>query len=61
MSRDLHGDRAGRVRTIWTAPAHFGVLGLDSSPDGRRILFMGGPSQAPDIYVVGADGKGCAG
>jgi TolB protein len=48
----------GRLTTIWKAPAGFGVLGLNTSPDGRRILLMGGPGQAPDIYVIGADGKG---
>jgi Tol biopolymer transport system component len=47
-----------RVTTIWKAPAGFGVLGLDWSPDGRRILLMGGPGQTPDVYVVGATGKG---
>jgi Tol biopolymer transport system component len=49
---------AGRLAAVWKAPANFGVLGLDWSPDGRRILFMGTRGQAPDIYAVGADGKG---
>ncbi len=48
----------GRVATIWRAPDGFSVLGLDWSPDGRRIAFMGGSGLKPDIYVVGADGKG---
>jgi len=48
----------GRVATIWRAPADFGVVGLNVSPDGRRILFLGGPDEAPDVYAVGVDGKG---
>jgi TolB protein len=48
----------GRVTVIWRAPSGFGLLGMDWSPNGRNIVFMGGPDQTPDIYTVATNGKG---